>query len=500
MRNINLYQMNRRQFIIIGTATAGIALASHQIFQRIKSDQFPVIKTNDSLDSQKLIVSKNGLLETTLEANYQTINLGGNNAYLLTYNRQIPGPRLEARLGDKVRIHFVNNLSQPTNLHYHGLHIPPTGKGDNVFLHIKPKEKITYEFDISPNQSPGIAWYHPHLHELTAEQVSGGLAGLFVIRGQLDEIPEIKAAKEEFLVLQDFALDDEGNLFPSNQMPLMMGREGNIITVNGQINPSFSISKNGLLRLRILNASSSRFYQLFLESHPFYLIANDGASLEKPVELSELLLTPGERVELLIKGDQIPGQYVLRSLPYNRGSMGMMGGMGRMMGNRSGHFSNNQKPIILATINYNSSVNLINLPTQLIPISSLPGPQKVRRFELNHGMFPGMGMAFLINGEPYQENYIQTQVTVNTVEDWELINTGVMDHPFHVHINKFQILSRNGIPEPYKTWKDTVLVRRGETVRIRIAFKDFIGKTAYHCHILDHEDLGMMGNLEIKSS
>jgi len=111
-----------------------------------------------------------------------------------------------------------------------------------------------------------------------------------------------------------------------------------------------------------------------------------------------------------------------------------------------------------------------------------------------------VGMAFLINGEYYQgEDRIHTQVKLNTVEDWELINTGVMDHPFHVHGNAFQVISRDGQPESLLAWRDTVLVKRGETVRIRIPFNDFTGKTVYHCHVLDHEDLGMMGNLMIES-
>ncbi|MGB5592416.1 MAG: multicopper oxidase family protein [Crocosphaera sp.] len=496
MKNIN-----RRQFLILGTATTAFAFATHQIIRKRQYQNNFLLNTSYALNSETTIFSKNGLLETTLEASYQEINLGENTAYLLTYNGQIPGPRLEAKPGDKVRIHFINNLSQPTNLHYHGLHIPPTGQGDNVFLQVKPQEKVTYEFEISPQQTAGINWYHPHVHGLVAEQLSAGLAGLFIIRGKLDEIPEIKAAKEEFLMLQDFSLDDNGNLSSSNRMPLMMGREGNIITVNGKINTSFSLPENGLLRLRILNASPSRFYRLSVEHHPFSLIATDGTALEKPVEVSELLLTPGERAEVLIKGDKTPGEYTLFSLPYNRGSMGRMGGrMGGMMGHRRGQNINNNVPIKLATIRYENSVTPLNLPTQLIPINSLTEPQNTRQFYLNHGMFPGLGMAFLINGEAYQHNSIQTQVKLNTIEEWQLINTGVMDHPFHVHINKFQVISRNGIPNPYKTWKDTILVRRGETVRIRIPFQDFTGKTVYHCHILDHEDLGMMGTLEIKSS
>ena len=485
-----MVKINRRQFIILSAAGAGTALVANQLGKRTIASQ-PLPQSSANL--APLYQSSDGLLELDLEARERPVNLGGRQAYLLTYNGQIPAPRLEAKPGDKVRLHFTNNLSQPTNLHYHGLHIPPTGSADNVFLRINPGEKFNYEFNIAQNQPAGTFWYHPHLHGLVAEQLFGGLAGLFIVRGELDEIPEIKAAQEEFLVLQDFSLDERGRRFSSMHMSLMMGREGDVITVNGQVNPRFSLPAKGLLRLRILNASTSRFYRLTLEEHSFYQIATDGNTLNEPIEVRELLLTPGQRADVLVKGDQESGQYRLLNLPYDRGSMGMMGGRGMMSRN------DRDLPIALATVNYKSSVESLPLPTKLASISALPEPQTVRRFELNHGMSPSVGMAFLINSETYSGDRLNTQVQLNAVEDWEITNTGVMDHPFHIHVNSFQVISRNGQPESLPAWRDTVLVPRGETVRIRIRFRDFAGKTVYHCHILDHEDLGMMGNLMINA-
>ena len=146
----------------------------------------------------RLYKSYNGLLELNLTATSTRIDLGGKPAYLLTYNGQLPAPRLEAKAGDTIRIRFTNNLSQPTNLHYRGLHVTPTGNADNAFLDIPSGENLTYEFTLPKNHPSGTFWYHPHRHQFVAEQVFGGLAGLFVVRGELDEIPEIKAAKEEF--------------------------------------------------------------------------------------------------------------------------------------------------------------------------------------------------------------------------------------------------------------------------------------------------------------
>ena len=490
-------KINRRQFIALAGAGAGAAIFT-SCSRSNSSQSSPKVSLKPAIDLPKLHKSTNGLLEVDLEASYRSVKLGDKQAYLLAYNGQVPAPRLEANPGDKVKIRFTNNLSNPTNLHQHGLHIPPTGNADNVFLNIKPGETFNYEFTIPKNHPAGIFWYHPHRHGLVAEQLFGGLAGVFVVRGEFDEIPQIKAAKEEFLVLQDFALDSEGKMIDSSaHMSLMSGREGDLITVNGKPEATFSLSENGLLRWRIVNASPSRFYNLSLENHLFYLIATDGNALSEPVETNELLLTPGQRVEVLIKGDKKPGQYRLLNLPYNRGAMGMMGGGGMMNGGRMMSRNNNETSTVLATVNYDSPVETIPLPTKLLSVPVLPEPKQVRRFKLNHGMLGGVGMAFLINGKSYENQRIDTQVKLNTVEDWEIVNTGTMDHPFHLHVNHFQVISRDGKPEPYRSWRDTVLVRKGETVRIRIPFRDYAGKTVYHCHILDHEDLGMMANLEI---
>ncbi len=438
----------------------------------------------------QVYASESGLLDVDLDAAAQTIQLGNRPANLLTYNGQLPGPQLEAKPGDRVQIRFTNRLDQSTNLHYHGLHIPPTGSGDNVFLALEPGESHRYEFDIPADHPAGTFWYHPHYHGRVAEQLFAGLAGVFIVRGELDEVPEIKAADEAVLVLKDFALTYSGNIPNPGHMAQMTGRVGDILTASGQVNPVISLTQGGLLRLRLLNASPSRFFRLALESHPMYLIATDGGAIAAPVELSELVLSPGERAEVLVQGNQTPGQYRLVNQPFNP-AQGMMGdGMGSGMMDRS-----NSSAETVATLDYGGSIEPLPLPTQLLPIATLPEPQTVRAFTLNHGM--GQGMVFLINGKAYEHGRVDTQVALGTTEDWVITNTGTMAHPFHVHVNKFQIVSRNDQPVPYAAWKDVVSVSPGESVRVRMSFQDYTGKTVYHCHVLDHEDRGMMGILDI---
>ena len=476
--------IKRRQFLGLSAGTTAALLLS----QCAKSPQSAV---PSAVSGQALYRSEGGLLGLDLVAAPQLIQLGDRPANLLAYNGQVPGPRLEATPGDTVQIRFTNQLSQPTNLHYHGLHIPPTGTGDNVFLEIPPGESHTYEFQIPADHPAGTFWYHPHYHGLVAEQLFGGLAGLFVVRGELDEIPEIKAAQEAFLLLKDFALDRSGNIPNPGHMAQMTGRVGDLLAANGQFNPALEIPAGGLLRLRLLNASTSRFFQLSLEEHPFHLIATDGGAIAEPVEMNDLVLAPGERVEVLVKGDREPGQYRLLNQPFNP-AQGMMGGMmgGGMMRSQNGRTTET-----IATLTYSGTTDALPLPKQLIPVDPLPDPQTTRQFTLNHGM--GMGMVFLINGKAFDHSRIDTQVNLNTVEDWEIRNTGTMAHPFHVHTNKFQVQSRNGRLVPYLSWKDVVSISPGESVRIRIPFRDYVGKTVYHCHVLDHEDRGMMGILEI---
>ena len=227
-----------------------------------------------------------------------------------------------------------------------------------------------------------------------------------------------------------------------------------------------------------------------------HLIATDGGALEQPVPLQELLLVPGERADVLVQVAAEGGRFRLNSLPYRRLGRPGMGGMGMGMG-RPG--PGREDIDVIATVRTNGAVAPQPLPQQLLAVEELPSPLRTRRFVMNHGMAPGMGMAFLINGQSYNHARIDTRVQLGDTEDWELVNTGVMDHPFHLHVNPMQVISRNGRPEPYRAWRDVVLVRAGETVRVRTRFSDFAGKSVYHCHILDHEELGMMGNILIEA-
>ena len=380
-------------------------------------------------------------------------------------------------------------LPEATNLHFHGLHVSPEGSADNSFRHLHAGEGAEYAFEIPANHRGGTYWYHPHVHGSAARQVARGLAGVFVIRGELDQIPEIASATESVLVLQDFALDASGRPVEPNPMQQMQGREGNLVTVNGVLNPAIRVQRRGWIRLRILNASPARFYRLRLEQHVLVQVASDGGALPAPVPREEILLTPGERVEVMVRGDREPGRYRLVSLPYDRGAGGnMMGGAV-------------PTPLTLATLQYEGETDREwELPDRFADIEPLVEPAVRRNVVLGQAMGPGAGMmgggmAFTLNGRVFDPGRVDAQPRLGAVEEWEFLNMTTMDHPMHIHTNSFQVVERDGRVNP--VWKDVVLVPARSAVKVRMRFDDFVGRGLYHCHILDHEDLGMMGVVEV---
>lgn len=444
--------------------------------------------------------SAGGRLNAEVRASEETVMLGNRPARLFAFNTQVPGPLLEARAGDEVTLRFTNDLAEPTNLHFHGMHIPPTGSADNIFLHVPSGEAFTYEFTLPGNHEAGLFWFHPHLHGSVARQVSRGLAAPFVIRGDVDDVPEVTAADEHFLMLQDFELDASGRVIEPSLPQLMPGREGSLITAGGAINPVIPIRQDGLLRLRLVNASVARFYRLQLEQHPLHIIGVDGGPLREALTVDDIVFVPGQRLDLLIEGARPGGSFRLFNLPYDRGGMQMMGGggMGGMMG--GGSSGTNATPQTIATIEYRGRAEKrATVPRTLgvgpasLPASSLPE----RTFQLGQSMM-GMGrdMSFTINGREFEARRIDTAPRLGTVEDWVYINATTMDHPMHLHTNSFRSIAGDGSLEP--GWRDVILVKAGHRARFRVRFEDFAGKTVQHCHILDHEDNGMMATVEMQ--
>jgi FtsP/CotA-like multicopper oxidase with cupredoxin domain len=476
--------INRRELLALGGAALGGAALSRAFGSTNTFPQAPTLE----------IARQGNLVEANLISASTSLSINGKNAQLLTYNSSLPGSVLRVREGDTVRLKYTNKLPEPSNLHLHGLHISP--KVDQPMLEVKNAGSHVYEFEL-PKGSSGTYWYHPHVHGNVAAQMAAGLVGAMIVSGPLDSMPELRDAEEKILVLKDLALVN-GSPKEHDMMDWMNGQEGNLLLVNGALKPTLRAAK-ATLRLRIINASNARYYNLQLENHPLYLIATDGGFIEKPVALETLLLAPGERAEVLVRLTK-EGSFKLQNLPYARGTMmmGGMSGMGRMseMGRMSGS-SGDAQTTTLMTVIAPSKPKPLPLPSSLMPVEKLDLSKAVvtRRIELSEQM---MQAKFYLNKKSFDPNRIDFQGNVNTLEIWELHNKSDMDHPFHLHSYPFQIIDRNGKPESYRAWKDVVNLKKNDLVRIAVPLRDFVGLTVYHCHVVEHEDRGMMGTLEVR--
>ena len=431
-----------------------------------------------------------GVFEATLVAQRATKSmLSGTTTEFWSYNNDVPGPLIDVFEGDTVRIRLDNRLSQETTVHWHGLPVPPAQDG-NPMDPIAPGASRTYEFTL-PVGSAGTYWYHPHPHEMTAEQVFRGMAGLLIVRSRTDPVPA--AIEEKLLVISDLRLAADGTIPANTPMDWQTGREGNYVLVNGQYQPVLTIKPGQSQRWRVLNATNARYLRLALTGHTLTLIGTDGGLLGSPVPgLDEILLAPAERVEVIVTANlSSAASAVLRSLPYDRGGMGMMGSA--------------STTIPLLTLNYTSAATAaIALPGALNSIADLGVPTTTKRLVFSSGMgMGGMGggmMSFLIDGKSFDPSRVDLTSRVNEIEQWTIENRSSMDHPFHLHGTQFQVVSRSRggvtVAEPFLAWRDTVNVAALETVVFKVVQRQ-LGRRMYHCHILEHEDQGMMGVLEV---
>jgi bilirubin oxidase len=505
--------MNRRRFIVLGTA-GGVAVLTGcgggggggASMPGVAGSPPPVTpptippvtglnKGQPLAELPRLanISATGGAFEATLVAERTNVALlPDTTTEFWSYNSEVPGPLIDVFEGDTVRIRLENRLPQETTVHWHGLPVPPEHDG-NPMDPIAPGSSRTYEFTL-PAGSAGTYWYHPHTHEHTAEQVFRGMAGLFVVRSRTDPVPA--DIEEKLLVISDLRLASDGSIPANTAMDWQNGREGNYLLVNGQYQPTLGINPGQSQRWRILNATNSRYLRLSLDQHSFTLIGTDGGLLAAPVPgVAEILLAPAQRVEVIMTAGLTAGaSAVLQSLPYERGTMGM-----GMMGSGS-------STLPLLTVQYSRSTTLpVAMPTELRPIAPLGVPVAYKHLVLSSGMGMGMMggggmMQFLIDGKSFDPARIDLASRINQVEQWTVENRSSMDHPFHLHGTQFQVVSRTRggatVPETTLAWRDVVNVAAFESVAFKVV-QSQLGQRMYHCHILEHEDQGMMGVLDV---
>jgi FtsP/CotA-like multicopper oxidase with cupredoxin domain len=484
----------RRALQLGGLGLAGIAVGAVGLSWRTLSG-YPTVP-QQALVEPATLTSTDGLLTVRLEAAEGPVRIAGQQATALSYNGGSPGPTLRLRPGDRLRVQLVNRLAEVTNLHVHGLHVSPERNGDNPFVAVEPGGTFDYDYQLAPDHPSGMFWYHPHHHGMVADQIFGGLYGAIIVDEPEGESGSIPITRERVLVISDISLDASGSIRPPSAMARLRGREGDLVLVNGQLSSTLEAHPGERERWRILNACTARYLRLRLDGQRLRLLGFDSGRLAEPRDVEEILVIPGSRADVLV--DTVQGTSSLRARPYARGDVM---GMGPGMGNDP-RSPGNSESTTLATLHVSGDE-----ATPLPPVTArtrqldLRGEPISARRQLTLAMGMGMaggGMSFTIDGKEFAADRADHTVQSGTIEEWTITNTSPMDHPIHLHVWPMQVIEEGGKPIEQPTWQDVVNVPASSSVKVRIRFSDFAGRSVYHCHILDHEDQGMMGVIDVR--
>lgn len=451
--------MNRRDFLKLSALAGGSLLAMEWM-----------LESPGAFASSTELKSINGILKLDLVADEKLIKYGNSTRWAMTYNGTFPGPTLRVKPGDTLQINLINKLNSPTNLHTHGLHTSPASNGDNPLLMIESGKSFQYSIKIPLNQKSGTFWYHPHHHGLSAGQVSSGLAGILIVEDSLDLKSPITNTSERVLVLADPRIGKTSSVAKTSPMDSMHGRSGPNTLVNGLLVPTFNANGKKLERLRVINSCVSQYQHLSIPGALLWQISSDSSRLPQPREVRSVALTPGQRTELLVAAPKA-GTFFLE---------------------------NDNQP--LAKFEFKTRSNDLT-PGAILPFVPITKINKVRSITVEGsgmGMMSGMQheATFTFDGKSFDPKRIDQYVKLGSVEEWAISNPSSMDHPFHLHAWPFQV-SNDGSGRALEGWHDTVNLPSGKIVKIRIPFEDIKGTTVYHCHILDHEDAGMMGIVKV---
>jgi suppressor of ftsI len=442
--------------------------------------------------------SRGGVLDATLVAAHGPVRLGDRAFTGLLYNGAYVPPTLRARLGDTLRITLRNNLGDnsapdrtgaigpicsgadtPSNLHFHGMSVSPQGNSDNVFVHVPPGEAFAYEVRIpaSGRQGPGLFWYHPHAHGFVNDQILGGLSGALVVDG-IDQIFQmLHGLPERFFLIKQAKFADEGQ----------------IVSINGQINPAIAMRPGELQFWRIAHIGASEFYKFRVEGMPLYAVATDGHALTQPRKMTEFFIGPGERIDAIAVGPPA-GEYPMRTIAFQNEAW------------------RPAEPVLpLAVIVSSGSPAGAAIEEEILR-QRPAGPQWIdevrsapiaRRRTLSYSRTADRKV-FMIDGRVMDEARTDQTVKLGDTEEWTVVNTDAQYHSFHIHQTPFLVTEVGGVSWSDNSLRDTFSVppatdRGPGVLKVVIPFTDptILGRFVYHCHAVDHEDKGMMGVIEV---
>lgn len=452
--------------------------------------------------------SRNGVLRVDLTAHPKVLDVSGSPLVARPFNDSLFGPTLHVRPGDKLVVKFRNDTDQHTNIHYHGIHMSPNGRADNVFRDFKAGGTYKSVVRMPRDHAIGTFWYHTHYHGNANSQVQGGLTGLLIVDG-FDRLvashtpasgrPAVRGdiampamPKERQIILRDVVTKSGTNVIAFDKG----GGESALRRrlVNGLLEPTFDLASGQTQLWRIANVGANIWYKLRLPGHRFHVVAEDGVPVWKVWKARTLYVPPGKRFDVLVQGGK-PGDYTLRTAHFDGGVS----------------FTGSGTPAYDGAAANLAHVTVTGPPRPPGPLPKRMASQareqredlanqpiaKKRRFSFSLSLNAEQGFRAMINGKVYDPAEKPVTPVLGTVEEWTLVNNSTEMHPFHIHVNDFQVMSVNGKPFHAKGRQDIVDIPPSGTVVIRQKFEHFTGKFVFHCHVLFHEDYGMMRAVDV---
>jgi FtsP/CotA-like multicopper oxidase with cupredoxin domain len=444
--------------------------------------------------------SVDGELATELRVRYAYADIGGYRLSLRTYEGAIPGPTLRLQPGDILRVNLINDLPpnraemplntdlphhfNTTNLHVHGMHVSPSGDADNIFRTMEPGQSYEVAIPVPDDHTRGTYWYHPHHHGSADVQISSGMAGALIVEGDFADVAEIAGAVERVLILNEVMFDYLGAIEVYDTIwPEAAPR---FISINGQREPIIRLRPGEVQRWRIVQAAHESNLRLALDDHLLHSIAYDGIPRSRIEGLESLVVGPGQRADVLVQAGA-PGAYELKAIANDQGYPSPTGPLA--------HVVVEGEPVSMSL-----PASLPESPLAPIGDDEITSKRTIT-FTAIEPEVPAAGtyqeFAFLIDGRRFDPVRIDQSIRLGAVEEWTVVNDDTSDHVFHIHTNPFQVVAVNDEPVTETLWRDTVIVPREGSLTFRSRFLDFTGKTVLHCHMMNHEELGMMQLIEI---
>ncbi len=464
--------------------------------------------SGNSFPEPPVIRSKNGELQATLTAEERSIQVGGAAVLTRIYNDLFVPPTLSVNPGDTIFIQLNNFTDEDSNLHYHGMNVSPLGNSDNVFLTVMPGDNFGYEIQVPADHPEGMFYYHPHMHGLTEFQIGSGMSGILSVEGLLDPFPDLGGITQRIMVLKDIQIvNGKVPNPPVSANPTQR-------TLNGQINPTIPIQPGEMQLWRVANIGADIYYDLELQGHTLYEIARDGNLHNQLVPRDHILLPTSARTEFLVIGGPA-GNYPFITKAISMGPQG-----------------DSYPETTLATmVSSGAPQAQLPLPQNFPPVEDLRTLPVCCSRTFDFSETPD-GSQFCINNAQYDMDVTNTTVQFGCVEELTVNNCAGENHVFHIHQLDFQVVEQNGLPAPFIGRQDTVNLdyRASDathpnrcqcddsgncqnctcpdatdpqgSVKILVPFTNpvVLGKFVYHCHIGEHEDNGMMQNIEVSDS